>query len=226
MRMADRSENTSRQLPMEFDRDSAYSRDDLVVSKANRAACDLILGWPRWPSPVVALAGPTGSGKTHLANIWQVQANAAVFQANAIGEPAPVGAVLVEDADSGLLDEAGLFHLINAVHSAGGALLLTCRGFPAAWRVALADLNSRLKAATTVEIAEPDDALLGAVITKLFADRQLAVAPHVVRFLVRRMDRSLATAIDIVGRIDALSLEKKTRITRALAADVLAKPDR
>ena len=64
-----------------------------------------------------------------------------------------------------------------------------------AWGVALPDLASRLKAAATVEIGEPDDLLLAGVIAKLFADRQVEVEPHVVHFLVRRMERSLSTAI-------------------------------
>lgn len=225
--MVTTDEGLPRQLPMEFDLIEGYSADDLVVTEANRAAATLVAGWPDWPSPVIVLAGPTGSGKTHLASIWRARSAARAFKAAAIGKPdlPASGAALVEDVDSGEIDEEGLFHLINAVRSADGTLLMTSRGFPSAWPVGLADLRSRLKAATTVEIAEPDDALLGAVITKLFADRQLTIEPHVVSFLVHRMDRSLATAIDLVGRIDRMSLERKTRISRALAAEVLAAMD-
>lgn len=85
----------------------------------------------------------------------------------------------------------------------------------------LPDLASRLKAAATVEIDEPDDLLLAGVITKLFADRQIEVDPAVVQYLVRRIERSLSTAIGVVDRLDRAALEQKTRITRALAADVL-----
>lgn len=213
---------------MEFNRVPGYSQDDLVVGETNRAAAELMSNWPDWPSPVVVLAGPTGAGKTHLASIWRVQAGAASFDPARIGDPElpESGAALVEDADATDPDENGLFHLINAVLAARGTLLLTSRSFPGAWQLQLADLVSRLKAATTVEIAEPDDALLSAVITKLFADRQLTVEPHVVSFLVHRMDRSLATAMKLVGEIDKLSLEKKARISRALAADALASIDR
>ena len=119
------------------------------------------------------------------------------------------------------LDETGLFHLINAVRAAGTHLLLTARRFPSAWGVRLPDLASRLKAAATVEILEPDDHLLAGVITKLFADRQVEVEPHVVQFLVRRIERSLSTAIGVVDRLDRAALEQKTRITRALAAEMV-----
>ncbi|TGS53352.1 hypothetical protein EN844_32875, partial [Mesorhizobium sp. M3A.F.Ca.ET.201.01.1.1] len=106
------------------------------------------------------LAGPPGSGKTHLAQIWQTQAHAVAIDPGRIGEHiASLGArpALIDDIDKGPIDEQGLFHLINTVRCAGSTLLLTARRFPSAWRVALPDLISRLKAAATVEIHEPDD---------------------------------------------------------------------
>ncbi len=222
--MKEPSGERTRQLPIEFGVEPAYSSDDLIVTPANAQAAALVRDWPQWPSPVVILAGPPGAGKSHLAAIWQSRSQAGRFEPGAIGAPElpASGAALVEDADAGVLDEQGLFHLINAVRAAGGSLLITARGFPGAWNATLPDLLSRLKAATTVEIGEPDDMLLAAVITKLFADRQLAVDKQVVRYLVNRMDRSLATAIELVGMIDRASLEMKKPVTRALAAEVLA----
>ena len=109
--------------------------------------------------------------------------------------------------------------------AAGRSLLLTARRFPSAWGVVLPDLASRLKAAATIEIHEPDDLLLTGVIAKLFADRQVEVEPHVVQFLVRRIERSLATAIRVVDRLDRAALEQKTRITRSLASEVVSALD-
>ena len=129
---------------------------------------------------------------------------------------------LIDDADAGVLDENGLFHLINAVRGAGTHLLLTARRFPVRLGRVTARLASRLKAAATVEIREPDEHLLAGVITKLFADRQVEVEPHVVQFLVRRIERSLSTANEVVRRLDALAMERKSRITRALAGEVVA----
>lgn len=128
----------------------------------------------------------------------------------------------MEDADRTGLDQTGLFHLINRIRANGGHLLLTARTFPAAWGVTLPDLGSRLKAATTVEIHEPDDALLAGVITKLFADRQVEVEPSVVQYVVRRIERSLSAAITVVELLDRLALERKSRITRIVAAEAIA----
>ena len=213
-----------RQIPLDLGHGTAYSRDDLVVSSSNAEAAALVDRWPDWPAPVVVLAGPAGSGKTHLAAIWREMADTRVVEAGQVEAAAATfdgRPVLVDDIDTGTLDQEGLFHLINAVRGGGSQLLLTARRFPAAWGATLPDLVSRLKAAATVEIPEPDDVLLAGVITKLFADRQVEVEPHVVQYLVRRIERSLATAMRVVERLDRLALEEKARITRSMAADAV-----
>ncbi|RJG45727.1 DnaA regulatory inactivator HdaA [Mesorhizobium sp. DCY119] len=214
-----------RQLPLDLGHTPGYSRDDLVVSQANAQAVSLVDRWPDWPSPVVVLAGPAGSGKSHLAAIWRDASHALRLKASDIekhvAEIDGTRPVVIDDADDRFLDENGLFHLINQVRATGTQLLLTSRRFPAAWGVTLPDLASRLKAAATIEIDEPDDLLLAGVITKLFADRQIEVDQNVVQFLVRRIERSLSTAIRVVDRLDRAALEQKTRITRALAAETL-----
>ncbi len=217
-----------RQLPLDLAHRPGHSREELVVSEANRQAVALIDAWPDWPAPVFVLAGPAGSGKSHLASIWADAANAVFMDADRIEselEEAQIDRpVAIDDADMAL-DEHGLFHLINAARAAGTQVLLTSRRFPSAWGVRLPDLASRLKAAATVEILEPDDHLLAAVITKLFADRQVEVEPHVVQFLVRRIERSLSTAIDVVERLDRAAMEQKSRITRTLAAQTVTTLD-
>lgn len=217
------------QLPFDLALKPGYTRDELVVTPANAAAVAMIDRWPDWPSTAVLLAGPAGAGKSHLAAIWSDGAQAVRVAPDAIGEDAVMAAAagrpLLIDGIEDALDETGLFHAWNAAREAGGHILLTSRRFPAAWRVGLPDLASRLKTATIVEIAEPDDLLLTAVLTKLFADRQVQVEPHVVAFIANRIERSLATAMHIVDRLDAAAMARKTRISRALAAEIIGAAD-
>jgi chromosomal replication initiation ATPase DnaA len=218
-----------RQIPLDLAHATGLSRDELVVSPSNDAAVSLIDSWPQWPASFMIIAGPPGSGKSHLATIWSVQAEALRIDAASLSTSAgalPQGAnVLIDGIGQDAFDETALFHLINAVRQGGGSLLITTRRWPSAWKVTLPDLLSRLKSAPTIEIAEPDDSLLSAVILKLFADRQLLVEPQVVTYLVSRIERSLATAQNIVERLDLAALEGKSRITRQLAATVLTQVD-
>ena len=212
------------QLPLAFEHGAASGRDDLLVSDRLATAVALIDSWPDWPSPVVILAGPAGSGKSHLARIWAEQAQATPIDPVAgkdAARAAAEGPVLLEDADRAGFDEVELFHVINSVREHGTSLLMTSRIWPLSWPVALADLRSRLKAATMVEIGSPDEALLSQVIVKLFADRQLNIDDKIVDYIVKRMERSYAAAQEVVDRIDRLALSRRTKITRALAAEVL-----
>lgn len=220
----ERDRRRHEQLPLVFPYSNATGRDDLMVSARLDAAVSIIDQWPHWPAPVVILAGPVGSGKSHLAAIWQERSRAASIDAKA-GSGAQAlaadGPVLFEDADRRGFDDTELFHVINSVRENGHTLLITSRLWPMSWPVTLPDLRSRLKAATVVEIGEPDEDLLAQVIVKLFADRQLHIDDKLVGYIVQRMERSLAAAQTIVGRLDRLALARGTRITRHLAAEVL-----
>lgn len=221
---SERERRKSEQLPLQFTHDAARGRDDLLVSERLAAAVSIVDEWPQWPSPVVVLAGPVGSGKSHLAHIWQERAGAIVIHPVQGADAAAIaanGPVLFEDAERQGFDETELFHVINSVRENGHTLLMTSRLWPMAWGVSLPDLKSRLKAATVVEIGEPDEELLAQVIVKLFADRQLYIDDKLVAYIVNRMERSLGAAQAIVERLDRLALARGTRINRTLVAEVL-----
>lgn len=212
------------QLPLVFRHDPATGREDLLVSDRLSAAIAIVDLWPDWPSPVVIIAGPVGSGKSHLASIWREKTGAESIHPIAGSNASDIAAakpVLFEDVDRQGFDDTALFHVINSVRQNGTALLMTSRLWPMSWPVTLPDLRSRLKAATVVEIGEPDDELLTQVLFKLFADRQLLVDERLVAYIVNRMERSLEAAQIVVERLDHLALARGTRLTRALAAEVL-----
>ncbi len=215
----------ARQLTLDLPVRAALGREDFFVSTANALAVARLDAPDTWPRGKLALVGPAGSGKTHLAHVWARDAGARVVPAADTGA-LDIGGVstgiAIDDADR-LPDsaEASLFHLHNRLAEEGLPLLLTGREAPARWPVALPDLKSRLGATDVVRIDPPDDALLAAVLVKLFADRGLAVAPNLIDWMLPRMNRSFAAAADLVGRLDAEALSEGRAVTRRLAARLL-----
>ncbi len=221
-----------RQLAFDLPARQGFRREDFFVSPANAAALAAIDGWQGWPGGKMLLIGPRGSGKTHLARLWAQESGAAILPAADLPTadlPAlsAAGAVAVEDAEAAAghpQTEAAFFHLHNLV-TQSGHLLVTAATPPRDWGLALPDLASRLQAAPLTRIEAPDDALLSAVLIKLFGDRQIAVPPNLIPYLVQRMERSINAARELVARLDAHALAAGRPITRQLAADVLGIAD-
>lgn len=221
----------TRQLTFDLPHAEAQSRADFFVSPANAMALAAIEGWQGWPGGRLVLCGPTGSGKTHLVQIWSaaLPAPAAILPATALAAQdlpalAARGAVAIEDAQTIGADpaaQAALFHLHNLLAEGGGRLLVTATTPPRDWGLTLPDLASRMQGAALARLDPPDDMLLQAVLAKLFEDRQIAVSPALIPYLVTRMDRSLAVARDLVARLDAEALARGQAVTRQLAAAVL-----
>lgn len=218
-----------KQLAFDLPLDPRYGREDFLVSPSNEAAYALIETWPDWPAPVLRLEGPPGSGKSHLAAIWATDAHAwrvpaAEVRAGDVPHLASNGALVIEDMDRGGRDEAALFHLLNLVRERRGHVLLTGATPPDSWGLRTPDLLSRLRLAPAVHLDAPDDALLKAVLVKLFIDRQLVVDTSVVDYISLRIERSLARAAEVVAALDREALSRGRRITRPMASLVLDLP--
>ena len=213
-----------RQLALALDHAESFAREDFLSGPSNAAALALVEAWPDWPHRAVVLIGPEGSGKSHLAAIWAQAAGARLIAARALEEASlpsalATGALVVEDVAAGALDERALFHLLNLAREQDAFVLLTAHAAPMAF--AIRDLASRLKALPPIAMAPPDDALLRAVLVKLFTDRQLAVDEGLIGYLARRIERSFAAARAVVARLDAEAMRHKRPLTRAFAAEIL-----
>jgi len=215
-----------KQLALDLPIDPRFGREDFLVSPSNEAAYGLIERWPDWPDTILLLRGPRGSGKSHLASIWSTAAKAWTAAARDITDervPHLVsnGAVVIEDADRGPRDEMALFHLLNLARERKAFLVVTCEMPPDRWGLQTPDLLSRLRLAPSIMVQAPDDALLRAVLVKLFIDRQLVVDTSVVDYIALRIERSLRRAAEIVAALDWEALSRGRRISRSIAAAVL-----
>ena len=192
------------------------------MSASNAQAVKAIDAWPSWHGGRLALVGPEGSGKSHLAAAWAERVDAAVIaprskiDLNALhGRP-----VLYEDADRSQRGEM-LFHLMNMADHGGGGLLLTGRTPPSSWPANLPDLRSRLNAITVAQITEPDDAILESILRKFFRERNIRPAEDVFPYLLRRIERSTPKALEMVQRLDEAADAEGRAVSRALARQIL-----
>jgi len=218
------------QLPLGLPTRTARGRADFLEAPSNALALGAITNPAGLPAGKLVLTGPSGAGKTHLAHIWAAEAGARIIDPQALPEAlpallhAPPAPVVLDDADRlarGPGEEA-LFHLHNHLQAQGHSLLLTARTPVRDWGLLLPDLASRLNAAAHVALAPPDDALLAAVLVKLFNDRQIRIQPALIDYLLPRMERSLAQARALVALLDQRALALGRPVTRALAQEILA----
>lgn len=215
------------QLPLDLEFRPALGRADFLVAPCNEAAVAWLDRWPQWPGPALALYGPASSGKSHLAEVWRARSGAMPIDSRAMSSarvPHLLGAAktaVVDDGDRA--DEEALLHLYNFLSERQGSLLLVAREPPSRWGIGLADLRSRLLAAPAVSVGKPDEAVLGALLVKLFADRQLDIGEEVISYLLLHIERSFAAAQEAVGELDAASLAERRAVTVPLARQVLSR---
>lgn len=218
----------ARQLAFDLPLREARGRGDFFVSDSNAHALAALDGWQGWPGRKMLLTGPEGAGKSHLTQVWADSAGAEIVAPGALAslDPSTLAGrnVALDDADriAGDADaEHAAFHLHNLVLAEGGSLLLTATTPPSRWGLTLPDLASRMDGTPMVEIAPPDEALLAAVLVKLFADRQIEPPTSLIQYLVPRIDRSFAGAGAIVDKLDKAALAEGKPLGIKLAGEIL-----
>jgi chromosomal replication initiation ATPase DnaA len=223
------STETPAQLVLDLGHRPALGRADFLVSQCNADAVAWVDRWPDWPAPGLVIWGPAASGKSHLGQVWRARVGAPMITSADLDTKEPpdlageLGAVYIDGADTIAGDpkrERAALHVYNLIAEQGGHILFSARTPPGRWAIALADLRSRLNALPAVTIAPPDDAVLGAVLLKLFTDRQLQVSAEVIQFAVTRMERSFEAAERLVAAVDTAALASRRGVTVPLLREV------
>jgi chromosomal replication initiation ATPase DnaA len=204
------------------------SPETLIVAESNRDAARLLTEWRTWPGGALALTGPKGSGKTHLALAWaletgarQVSPRAAPDDAAAIFREAD-GRLFIDDADGGG-DEATLWRVLDMARTVGGAVLLVGSSPPVVWPVTIPDLHSRLGALAIARLGEPDEALMEVVLRRICREQFIQLSDDAARYLARRLPRTFAAAHRMAAALDAELVRGARPVARRAAQAVYEK---
>lgn len=212
------SEQLSFRLPFREAMDAAQ----FFISDSNQHAVAWIDRWPDWPHHALVLCGPLGSGKTHLAHVWQKKSAAAFVNLKNMTPPSGHSILDISSPPPFTRnDEQALFHFLNSIQQEKQSLLILAREAPARWPIQLPDLASRLNAIPLALIEEPDDKLLFSLFAKQFLDRQLPVDDEIIHYLMKHIDRSFSSVRESVEHIDRFQLKTKRPYNLNLIRDAL-----
>lgn len=224
----------STQIPLVFEPRVCYKRDDFMVNRCNLQAINVIDSWPNWPFFAYVLYGPKGCGKSHLAHVFAEHVacfyqkpvsvkiiNAIDITSHKVNMLHRENTCLVVENLCPQANNENLFHLFNLYQNEGGFVLFTAEQAPARMRFKLPDLQSRLNIIPSVEIGEPDDEMLSALIVKLFNDRQIIISQEVLNYIIRNMQRSFSFAVKLVEEIDMISLAKKRTVSTSIVKEAI-----
>jgi chromosomal replication initiation ATPase DnaA len=213
-----------RQLALPFAYVPRFAVEDFIAAPSNAEARAWLGRVADWPGGRLALYGDEGCGKTHLLQLWAERHGARLLsgpQLRGLPDLGSSAAIALDDADAAP-DEVALFHLLNTAAEMRRPLLLTGRAPPAHWPVRLPDLASRLRAMTAVALRPAEDPLLRALLARLLSDRQLVLNEALQEWLLMRLPRHPGALREAAARLDRMALAAGGRVTRPLAAVIVA----
>ncbi len=218
----------SQQIIFSLGRKASYNIDDFFVAPANAMALKQLMLFPNWGvdrlANICMIRGPHFSGKTHLAHIF-AQISGAKFIDEAFLERKEtidkLSHLIIDDLDLKLHYEEQIFHIFNECLDRKKFLLLLSSQSVQAIDFKTQDCASRMLAINQIEIVKPSIELIEAMLYKNFADRQISLAPEVVKYILLRIERSYESTRELIERLDEKSLGLRSKITVPLVKEVL-----
>ncbi len=195
-----------------------HNEDNFFVNKTNFYAFDSLINNN---SRFSFLYGPKKSGKSYLSQIWLKKNHAIKYSSNNYQFPIyGKNNILIDDFLT--FDEEKIFHIVNNCLLNKIKILITSQKKLNEIQFNFIDLSSRLKTFSNLEIYQPNDEMLLAILTKLLIDKQFIIHSNdIFDYILRRVDRSYQGIYEIVNKLDMLSLEKKRQLTIPLIKEIL-----
>ena len=206
-----------KQKSFKYKFNNEYNEYNFFVNKTNQYVFNRLINNN---SKFSFLYGPSKSGKSYIAQIWLLKNSSIEYKNNF--------EILLENKKNILIDnliifdEEKLFHIVDYCILNNLKLLITSNKKINDIKFKFKDLSSRLKTFTNLEIYNPDDEMLQAILTKQLIDKQFIInSNEIFEYILRRVDRSYEGIYEIVKKLDILSLEKKRQLTIPLIKEIL-----
>ncbi|MEZ5460576.1 DnaA regulatory inactivator Hda [Dokdonella sp.] len=227
----------NRQLPLALPW-PAHQRFESFLAGANAAGVDILRRAAHADGiDKVFLAGPGGSGKTHLLIAACAEASSLGRRAQYL-DPATVSGPLTEairqfggsdmlaiddvDLIAGSAEaEHALFDLHNRCVAEGTTLLFAASDPPAALPLVLPDLTSRLSACTQWQLRALDETSRREALRERAASRGIELDQAVLDWLFTRRARDLGALTELLDQIDLAALAAKRRVTVPFLRELL-----
>ena len=149
------------------------------------------------------LYGPKKSGKSYLSKIWLKKNNAIEYNNNYEVLLNLHNNILIDNLI--FYDQEKIFHIVNNCILNNSKVLITSDTKINEINFEFNDLSSRLKTFSNLEINQPNDEMLLAILTKLLVERQFIIKSNeIFEYIIRRVDRTYQGINDIVKKLDIL----------------------
>ena len=213
------------QTIIKFDYDKNFKNDDFYISKSNKHVFDFLNIWPKWEKNFINIIGEKFSGKTHLINIFLQKNKGIKFEGKSLRNDDLKRVkiyenIIIENLSSDT-DEKLLYSLFNLVEQDNKFIIVTSIKPIVDITFYLKDLRSRTKNFLLLNIDQPDDELIFAIIIKNLSDRQITLDKRLIQYIIKRIERSYSKIHDFIYKIDQLSLKKKKSIDLKIIKEVL-----
>lgn len=211
-------------LPFEFR--EAKNREDFVVGASNREAVKWIDRYPRWKNNGLIIIGPTASGKSHLASVWQKKSLCDIFNYEDVNRENKdllnFNNITIEDIHN-ITNFKFFLHIFNIKQERNLKFLFTSRLNLQKINIKLEDIKSRLKTLPQALILLPTDDEIKGILLKLFKDKGVFLKEDIINFILIRIERTYITIQKLVSEVNNLSLKQKKNITIPLIKEVIDK---
>lgn len=232
------SADAAAQLPLRLVLSSGRRFENFEVPSANAELVDAVrqVAARRTPERVL-IVGDAGSGKSHLLEAASEAASAGgdavAFvpmrdwrsqQVDAVRGLGRAGLVCIDDVDAAAGDrgwEEALLALVEESASRQARIIFSAGAAPSNIRFVLADLRSRLSAATLYRLRELDDESRARALRRHASGRGLEIPDDVVGYVLTRHRRDMPSLVALLDRLDHRSMVCKRRLTVPFVRDLI-----